>query len=201
MKIFLKTGFVIVLFICSFLKSEAKGRDITIFLKDSTEVKGELLAVRDSLVAIAVEPIYADEDIAAFPERVGIIKLRDMRVLRIESNHALLTGILTGGSVGGVLGFTMADRGNYAILPPEGLAAVNALCGLIVGGVIGALNQKREESFVPNILDTQILHIADERSKIPWPTGIILLKNHSRFKESEPSYLPDIIDNLLKETK
>ena len=105
MKILIKIICFTAIFLFSFLKSEAKGRDVVIFLKDSTEIKGELLAVRDSLVVIASQPIDADEEIAAYPERVKIFSLKSITFVKIVENSFVMEGAIA--CVGSGVGFAL----------------------------------------------------------------------------------------------
>ncbi len=193
MKIFLKTGFVILFFLCSFLKSEAKGRDVTIFLKDSTEIKGELLAVRDSLVAVAVERIYADEDIAANPERVNIVKFGDIKLLRLENNQAIAIGF----SFGTGIGVSYGSSGKFA----KNLGmVVGGIYGGLLGGLIGMTAQKYTEDYTFDINTGQV-YLPLKKENRSFATVVKLLRSDSLFEDTEPSSLHDVIDNLLKETK
>lgn len=178
---------MILLFMCSFLKSEAKGREVTIFLKDSSEVKGELLAVRDSLVALAIEPIYSDEDIAAYPERVRIMRINSIENIHLTGNSIFLptaVGAFGGLIAGSAIGFFNKEKGDNIPTTP----LLGAILGIINGAVAGMF------------WSAHITYVNSDK-QVTISEGLILLKEHSRFKESEPSYLRDTIDNLLKETK
>ncbi|MES2766289.1 MAG: hypothetical protein V4642_10490 [Bacteroidota bacterium] len=189
MKTLVKFLIFLIFFSFSTFKSEASGRDVVILLKDSTEVKGELLSVRDSLMAIAVEPISQDEDIAAHPEHVVIVKFSELYKVHILKNNFLLTGSLIGGGISALNLLIIKNGSGSGLNIGKGVPFLPfILGGGIIGMGIGYLASDNEEvvTFISSVKDNEKL---------------ILLKKISRFKDSEPSYLRDTIDNLLKETK
>ena len=203
----LKISFFVLLFVCSFLKAEAKGRDVVIFLKDFTEVKGELLSVRDSLVAVAVEPISQDVDIAGFPERVRVFPFKDIQNVRIEENSYVMTGSITG-TAWGALAIVYMDAGpgffrKGAITESGWKVAQFLIGGALVGSAVGYLASDQEEKFTFPANDTmQVILLKNAYTfYIPSADAIGLLKEHARFEKSESAYLRDVINNLLKETK
>jgi hypothetical protein len=200
MKILIKINICIILFTLTSFQSEAKGRDVIIFLKDSTEVKGELLAVRDSLVALAIQPISQDEEIVVYQDRVKIVRFHDISIIEIHESSKVVQGILIGGLGGGLIGVMINQsggffkKGDFPIILPT---LAGGLAGLLAGYIVS----DGQESF--EFLENGSVRIIKDgfKGKATLKTALSLLKKHSRFNESEPSYLHDTIDNLLKETK
>lgn len=186
MKIFLKTGFIILLFICSFLKSGAQGREVTIILNNGKQKSGELLSVRDSIVAVLKTSVEKDEDIASHPEKVEIIFLNDIDKVRLEKVE--ISGAGKGALIGGGIGLA-TDIILFSIYKPEqtvvmAATPIGALYGTIIGWAVASFMSEDEKQVRPSVAN-----------------GLKNIREYARFQENEPRYVRDIIDNLLKETK
>lgn len=207
MKIFLKIlGFTaIILF--SFLKSQAKGRDVIIFLKDSTEVKGELLSVRDSLVVIYLKPLYNDMDI--YYEYVRVEKFSNIENITAPGNNAITKSLWVGAAA--IVGGITYNINGPRVTPKPGFLAesqpanstgyVVMLMGPVISLAIGAAINKTELIFS---FDKQSHEIAVKQDTVrmwQWADGILELKKIARFGADEPRHVREMTDAFLKETK
>ncbi len=191
MKIFLKTGFVIVLFVCSFLKSEAQGRDVTVIFKNGKQFGGELLSVRLTALSVLRKSVDKDEEIAAHPEIVEVALINEIESVRLEkvapkAGYALPAALTLGGILGGIglLSDLNTPKGESQF-SSAGLGVIcGGVLGLVVGNMAASHSAKDEERIYPNSTKE-----------------LMIIRSHARFDGDEPSYVRDIIDNLLKETK
>ncbi len=183
MKIFFKASFIIVLFACSFLKSEAKGRDVIIFFKDGTKQYGELIAVQDSVIISTQAFIDEDKDIIEAVEALNIAFIKDITLIDILEEPCDDFFGVAGAGIGLITGVgAIAATKNWAYIID--VPAITTIIGGAIGIGIGELLSGKAEALYPSKEDI-----------------LVKIKQHSRFQESEPPYLRDIIDNLLKETK
>ncbi|HYF02970.1 MAG TPA: hypothetical protein VEC36_06310 [Patescibacteria group bacterium] len=207
MKDLLKILCFIAMFSFGFLTTEAKGREVTIFLKDSTEVKGELLSVRDSLLAVAVERISLDEDIAAYPERVRVLAFKNIENITIETNNYVIQGGLTGLGLGAGSAILVNQGGGFfrkgGVTESGWVNSVQFLLQTtLIGMGIGSLLSDNEETFLfsPATHDSTEVHHGKDGYMffISCHEAKMLLKQHARFEFSEPHHLRDIINEQYR---
>jgi hypothetical protein len=194
MKNLIKTFFFIIVLLSTMpLSAFAQGREVTIFFKDESIKTGELLSVRDSVVAVLKKSVEDDEEIASYPEIVEVALLKDIDKIRLEEYD--VSGAGKGALIGAggltVIGFAaMATTDNPQNGPGEyiGFTAAMALGGAFYGAIIG---------WVTGVIISEDAEIVRPSVK----RGFRDIREYARFDEREPRYVRDIIDNLLKESK
>jgi hypothetical protein len=113
-----------------------QGAQLVITKTDRTEIKGELIAVKENLLLLMDSLSGADVS-ADIREviRIGIIK-------ESRFTNGLLYGLLAGGSYGAIMGMGSSDygNGNDALVT----ALISGGAGVVIGGIIGLAIGKYE---------------------------------------------------------
>ncbi len=191
MNIALKITLILLLLVGICTKLEAQGREVTIYCKDGSSKSGELLSVRDSLVSILKSSIEKPEEIAAHPEIVEIALLKDIDKVWLGKYeaHGALAGALVGTAIGLGSDLVIASGSEPGENNLGGMTPLGALLGTLIGWGIAKDNSKDEE-----ILQT--VSAADIKN-----IGEYARFNNAKFSTQEPTYVREIIDNLLREAK
>ncbi|HYF02968.1 MAG TPA: hypothetical protein VEC36_06300 [Patescibacteria group bacterium] len=165
----------------------AQGRNVTIFLKNSTQRRGELLLVRDSIVAVLTSNVENTNEIVLYPERIEFAALSDIQRIRIHETNVegAIPGSLIGGGAGALFGLGTSGLTTKNTVPYifENFA-IGAISGLIIGWVVATSKSDEEKTFWPS-------------EKNP----LIKIKYYARFDSVEPRFIGDFIDELLKISK
>ncbi len=165
----------------------AYGREVTIFLKNSTQKHGELLVVRDSVIAVLTSNVENTNEIVQYPERIEFAILSDIQRIRIHEIkvEGAIAGSLIGGGAGALYGLATSRITTQNTIPYifENVA-IGAVSGMIIGWAVATLKSDEEKTFWPS-------------EKNP----LVKIKYYARFDSVEPRFIEDFIDELLKEKK
>ncbi|MES2766292.1 MAG: hypothetical protein V4642_10505 [Bacteroidota bacterium] len=181
-KTLLIVGGIFVFFTTNIL---AQGRDVTIFLKDSTQKKGELLIVRDSVIILLKTKVHNSRDIVKIPESIDFTFIDNINtvVLHEVKVNGAATGALVGAGLVGIKSvFSLQQAGggiDGVILGMLGGAAAGSGIGWLVG----------------------IMRSEDEVTVQITPRGLYDIQQSARFGSSEPKYMREFINGLLKEVR
>jgi hypothetical protein len=171
--------------ISSYPVDENAGAELTITLKDSTEIKGELLSVRDNTITICEYYSASDEELIKITYPIFSVRNDEIKELTIEGSNNLWSGLGIGALAGPAFGATLAtlivvtdpvQEGDQPILAYMILVPAGFIAGTLFGAGIGAANSVEEI----------ILH------NIPPGYDLSILKPLARYPEKEPEFLKAI---------
>jgi hypothetical protein len=153
------------------------GAEVTLLLKDRTEINGELLSVRDSAITICTEYSATEEELANLKYPINTVRDDEIKELSLEGSNHVWTGLAVGIVVGtglGVLAGSLVDKHKAEFR--AGLGAIGFIVGAIAGPIVG--HALSTEEFV--------------LQEIPPGYDFSLLKPLSRYPVEEPEYLREI---------
>lgn len=174
-------------------RDDNEGAEVTLSLKDRTEIYGELLSVRDSTLIICTEYSATKDELAKGVYPIISIKGQEIQKITVEGESEFWKGAGYGALIGAVVGAGWGfasgdDKGGYMNLTAEGKALVGAILlsslGAITGGIVGAVNST----------DEVIIHLPAEYDFSSLDTFLgsslnSLLNQLSRYPGEEPEYL------------
>jgi hypothetical protein len=168
------------------VQDENVGAGVSLFLRDKTEFKGELLYVQDSNLTICTEHSAKEEELANLTYPINTIQSDEIQELTIKGSNYLWTGVGYGAAGGaallGIIVYATYTEGtsryfSEGIFTRGGQTAVGiifgALAGSIAGGVVGHIFSR----------DDVILQ------QIPPGYDMSFLKPLARYQDEEPEYL------------
>lgn len=194
----MKTKFCLLLFVFSimFFESFAKkpiesknqnkpGRNATVSLRKLNYYRGEILAVRDSLIIITTAECETNADVFKLKDSIKVIKLKSISYIKVDGvstpfswkNVAIGTGIGSG-----------IDVGRYAADPKP--VTLNTFIGTLTGFVVSTFISAVVSS--TNSEPDQFIGVEE----IP---SLKLLDEYARFKDKEPKELQEILDDKLSD--
>ncbi len=156
------------------------GAEVTLLLKDRTEINGELLSVRDSAVTICTEHSATEEELASLKYPINNVRNDEIKELTLEGSNYVWVGLgigIVGGTLTGILVGSLIEEGHGSYITPEaGFGAIGFIAGAIAGPIVGyALST---EEFV--------------LQEIPTGYNFSFLKPLARYPDEEPEYLKAI---------
>ncbi len=179
-----------IMFVDSFAKKpiESKaqdkpGRNATVSLRKLNYYRGEILAVRDSLIVITTAECETSADVFKHKDSIKVIKLKSISFIKVDGvstpfswkNVAIGTGIGAG-----------IDVGRYAADPKP--VTLNTFIGTLTGFVVSTFISAVVSS--TNTEPDQFIGVED----IP---SLEVLEEYARFKGKEPKELQKILDDKL----
>jgi hypothetical protein len=126
----------------------ASGRVVTILMRDSSSVEGELIAVHDSALIICRELSMSERRLEMHPDSLSIVRIGKILRLHVAGHHNALIGAGIGAASGLIIGSIAAantpepagtvgtNRMDYRALGTIGGTLLGLLGGIIVGGMI-----------------------------------------------------------------
>lgn len=171
--------------ISSYPVDENAGAELTITLKDSTEIKGELLSVRDNTITICEYYSSSDEELIKITYPIFSVRNDEIKELTIEGSNNLWSGLGIGALAGPAFGATLAtlivvtapvQEGDQPILAYMILVPAGFIAGTLFGAGVGAATSV-EEIILNNI---------------PPGYDLSILKPLARYPDKEPEFLKAI---------
>ena len=163
---------------------EDVGAELTLTLKDSTEITGELLSVRDSTITICEYYSAYDDELAELKYPILAVRNDEIQILTIEGSNNLLSGLGIGALAGTAFGLSIGaiaaasqPEDDEDPNPASTYYLVTVPAGFIVGTLFGAVVGAT----------TSVEEIA--LSDIPPGYDFSILKPLARFPDDEPEYL------------
>jgi len=159
------------------------GAELTLTLKDSTEITGELLSVRDNSIIICEYYSAYDDELAELKYPILAVRNEEIQILTLEGSNNLSSGLGIGALVGTATGLLLAailvasqpenedpdpESTTYIIMGSAGF-----LIGAMIGTSVGAGTSADE------IMLNDILLGYD----------FLILKPLARYPDDEPEYL------------
>ena len=142
---------------------ERRGDELIIQKTDGTQVRGELIAVKQTSLLLLEQDSGADVTVDIGD--IGIIKTVKKSKLWIGAGYEFLIGIV----IGAIVGVTLFDDPTSREITAEGWAAIGALVGggvgLLIGGIIGAASRKDKTIQIEGKSDSEIQEILEELRK------------------------------------
>ncbi len=171
-------------------RDDNEGAGVTLLLKDRTEIKGELLSVRDSTITICTEHSATEDELAKGVYPIISIKGQEIQKITVEGESKFWEGAgygaLIGAAVGVGLGIAGGEGGYLKTIEAKALVGAILLSplGAITGGIVGAVNST----------DEVIIHLPAEYDFSSLDTFLgsslnSLLNQLSRYPDEEPEYL------------
>ena len=121
---------------------EKQGAQLVITKTDGTEIKGELIVVKENLLLL-MDSLSGGDVSTDIREVVKIGIINESRF-----KNGLLYGLLFGGSVGAIIGFGSYKKGDWFFSSRAEAAAGIALffggAGVVIGGISGLAKEKYE---------------------------------------------------------
>jgi len=152
-------------------QDENKAAEVTLLLKDRTEINGELLSVRDSTMIICTEYLATEEGLSKLIYPITAVRNDEIWDLTIEGSSYVWigtgVGMLVGTGIGYAISTSVHNYGKYLPLPI--LFIVGASFGYLIGDAVSTYDI--------------ILH------DIPHSYDFSLLKPLARYSDEEPEYL------------
>ncbi len=171
----------------------AQGREVTIFLKDGTKKTGELLVVRDSVIAIMTNKVAKMHEIVDHPKLVKFAFVKEInKVLlhKVEVEGAI-NGAWLGAGAGGIVSaidFLSSDYESNSIQSQnEDISSLftnifgGAAIGFVAGWAVATIQSEDEEVIRPTSID-----------------ALIEIKGSARFNKGEPDFIKKFINELLQ---
>ena len=155
-------------------KDKNIGAEITLSLKNETEVYGELLSVRDSTMIICTQYSTTEAELANLSYPITAFRNDEIQELTIEGSSYIAEGFWIGIFAGTGIGYAIAKAIN------EMGGVIILIGGTIVGIVVGPI--------VGYLLSTDDVILRE----IPPSYDMSLLKPLSRYPDEEPEYLKAI---------
>ncbi|MCK5086509.1 MAG: hypothetical protein KAQ90_03265, partial [Melioribacteraceae bacterium] len=128
-------------------QNEDEGAEVTVLLKDGTEIYGELLSVRDSSIIICTEYSASEEELANLTYTIVTIPNGKIQELTIQEGHSYVIIGMGAGIIGGYfIGLGVAwillkdDKSDMVGIGYALIAGLGMLLGLGAGGAIGSAN-------------------------------------------------------------
>jgi hypothetical protein len=111
------------------IPKEKRGADLIIQKTDGSQVRGELIAVKNnSLVLLGLSPMV---DVT--------VDIADLKIVRIVNRTNTLSsagiGLLSGAVLGGAVGLAITDENSYWFRD----STADLVAGILFGGILGAL--------------------------------------------------------------
>ena len=165
-------------------QNEDEGAEVTVLLKDGTEIYGELLSVRDSSIIICTEYSASEEELANGLYPIISIKIQEIQKIKVEGESEFWVGAgygaLIGVAVGIGLGLALGDDDcRHCIANPtaEDKAIIFSFLlffiGAVVGGIVGNANSTDDVVF----------------QNIPQGYDFLGIKQLARYPDKEPEFL------------
>ena len=150
------------------------GAEVTLLLKDRTEINGELLSVRDSAITICKEYSVTEEELANLKYPINTVRDDEIQEITVEGSNYVWAGFGIGLAAGVGMGLiVVAITSTYGGLFGGGLIVIAAS---IVGPIVGY--SLSTEEFV--------------LQEIPPGYDLSILKPLARYPDQEPEYLKAI---------
>jgi hypothetical protein len=173
--------------IANYPTDENFGAELTLTLKDSTEITGELLSIRDNIITICEYYSGSDEELAELKYPILPVRKDEIQVLTIKGSNNLWSGMGIGALAGTAFGTVYAAI--VAVSEPEDdedpnpvstyymvLVPAGFIIGTLFGTGVGAVTSV-EEIILNNI---------------PPGYDLSILKPLARYPDKEPEYLKAI---------
>jgi hypothetical protein len=154
--------------------ADAKARRVTLLLKDSTTMTGELIAVHSTSLLVCREPWLSAKYLQAHPETVLVIPVSTLLRVHLEGHPNLMAGAGVGAIVGIAVGAKLANRG------PERLSGDSDF-NAFIGGLAGAL-----PGFFVGMLLGGLVESGEQDIDITDPDQMKILREAARFQKDEP---------------
>jgi hypothetical protein len=158
-------------------QDENVGAEITLLLKDRTEIKGELLSVRDTTMIICTEHSATEEELANLIYPINTVRNDEIKELTLEGSNYVWAGLgigIVAGTLTGILVGSLLEENRQAYISHEaGFGVLGFIVGAIAGPIIG--HALSTEEFV--------------LQEIPPGYNFSLLKPLAHYPDEEPEYL------------
>ena len=170
----------------NFQKEENVGAKLTLTLKDSTEITGELLSIRENTITICEYYSASNADLAELKYPVIVLNNDDIKVLVIEGSNNLGSGIAIGALAGAAFGAAFAalivvsKQDDFDPGPASSYYLVMVPGGFVVGALFGAARGA----------GTSVEEIV--LRDIPPRYDFSIMKPLARYPDEEPDYLKTI---------
>ena len=161
-------------------QDEDVGVEVTLSLKNGTEVNGELLSVRDNTLIICKEYSATEGELANLTYPINTIPNNEIKELTIEGDSYIWAGIGFGALGGAILGAIVG----YVIAVEEKSFGVEIIGGGLIGIIVGAI----ASGVVGNANSTDDVILQE----IPMDYDFSFLKPLARYPDEEPEYLKAI---------
>ena len=167
-------------------QDENVGAEVTLLFENRTEIKGELLSVRDSTMIICTEHSATDEELASLKYPINTVQNDEIQELIIAGDSYVWTGIgygaLGGAALLGIIVYATYTEGtsryfSEGIFTRGGQTATGVILGALVGAIAGGV--------VGHILSTDDVIFQE----IPPGYDMSFLKPLARYPDEEPEHL------------
>ena len=176
----------IVLLICFiFLLSTnlfAGGRTITVTMKDSSQLTGELISVQEKGIIIAFQEDLTEEQMLQNPDLIAAINYDEIKEVTAEGHSqfgsGLLYGFLGGAAFGILAGVILVSstnsesNGSFSTLLAVLLGGAFGIIGAVIGSISGAVSSTPDIDFKPDMNDS-----------------FLTLKSFARYTDEDPGFL------------
>lgn len=157
--------------------SFAKARRVSLLLKDSTSISGELLAVHPTSLLICREPWLSTKVLQAHPETVLVVPISALLRVHLLGHANLMVGAGVGAIAGIAVGARLANSGPERLSGDRDFNAfIGGLAGVVpgffIGMLVGGLIESGEQDI--DIVDTDQMRILSEAA---------------RFQQDEPEFM------------
>lgn len=159
--------------IIDYQQDENVGAEVTLSLKNGTEINGELLSVRDSAVTICTEHSATEEELTSLKYPINTVRDDEIQEITIEGSNYVWTGLGAGMLVG---------IGGYLLITT---ASVDVTVGALIGGGLIIIAASIVGPIVGYSLSTEEFVLQE----IPPGYDLSILKPLARYPDEEPEYL------------
>jgi hypothetical protein len=170
--------------IANYPTDENFGAELTLTLKDSTEITGELLSIRDNIITICEYYSGSDEELAELKYPILPVRKDEIQVLTIKGSNNLWSGMGIGALAGAAFGAVFAtimvisnpEESDQAFLAYLMMVPAGFIIGTLFGTARGAKTSVEEIVL----------------SDIPPGYDFSIMKQLARYRDKEPEYLKAI---------
>jgi hypothetical protein len=155
----------------------AAGKRVTLLMKDSTSIAGELLAVHDKTLLLCSEFALPQKVFRAHPETVLVVPLGEVLRMHVSGRRNMLAGAGIGATLGIVVG---AMAGNAASSQTSDERKLNSFAGGVAGIIPG---------FFLGMLVGAFVETGERDIDLDDPISIKGLSEEARYQADEPDFL------------
>ncbi|MGB5893213.1 MAG: hypothetical protein WBG58_03475, partial [Ignavibacteriaceae bacterium] len=166
-----------------FQKEEAVGAEITLLLKDGTDMNGELLSVRDSSITMCTKYSATEKELASPQYPIHTVRTDKIWEITLEGSNYRWIGFGIGTVAGIGLGVLVAENYESESHDSREEAYIGFCLGVLVGSMVATIG-----AGIGEIASTDDVILYE----IPPGYKLVLLKSLARYPDEEPKYLKAI---------